>query len=223
MKLVFCLGMGALVASIVAACGGASFSALTTGDDGDGGGVAADGGIDSEGLGAEGGSKSDSGPNKPEAGGAADSSSGGVDAADTGPPITHVKCGSIACAEPQFCCIYSTAVPGSFDSQCNSSASCPSKVGDTLTATLACSAAGNCSIGDVCCITKDGTSGAVTSKCMSPSACRNSGSGGTTAAFLCNPLAGANECPSSAGPCENNNINAWGLPDSYGTCGGEHP
>jgi hypothetical protein len=90
---------------------------------------------------------------------------------------------------------------------------------------LTCSDTSNCTAGNICCIVSNGGNAPVTSSCLSATACA-AANGGTGGGQLCDPnAAGGNTgCPDGgAGSCVvdtgNSNINSWGLPNSYATCG----
>ncbi len=73
---------------------------------------------------------------------------------------------------------------------------------------IKCSGAANCGAGTVCCISQNGASACAAS-------CSRNG------AQLCDPAvaAAASGC-GDAGACSSMNIGDWGLPDTFGTCGG---
>jgi hypothetical protein len=77
---------------------------------------------------------------------------------------------------------------------------------------LQCSGSANCGGGKVCCVSS--TKGVASSECL-PSC-------GPDSAQLCDPSATSSGC-GDAGACSNQNIGDWGLPGTFGTCGGvEH-
>jgi hypothetical protein len=122
---------------------------------------------------------------------------GGVVATDGGGGST-LACGPFTCKLPgEQCCVSATPTY-----------SCMGKCPPNDTA-LKCASAANCGGGEVCCVSQN----PLQSACMK--ACGNGD------AMLCDPAAtpAANRCANSA-PCSTKNIGDWGLPSTYGTCGG---
>ena len=73
-------------------------------------------------------------------------------------------------------------------------------------AALKCSGAANCGAGTICCVDQNGSSACAVS-------CKRD------EAQLCDPAAGSSGC-GDAGACSSMNIRDWGLPRTFGTCGG---
>jgi len=82
--------------------------------------------------------------------------------------------------------------------------------GDTNVASLKCTASANCTTGQVCCI-QNTAAGA-------SSECKASCGGGEEQ--LCDPNApDGGGCPQSD-PCSNDGVGDFGLPKTFGICGG---
>lgn len=195
-------------------------------DDGAATNANADGGPDgatSSSSGSSGSTSSSSGSTGE--GGTSSSSSGGAPGGDggTNPPdagpggdLTSLTCGATACALPaEQCCV--SEVPGPGNSRnygcitAAGDAGCPPLPnGDDVTA-LKCSSQANCPANTVCCVRETG-SGNAASECK-PSC-------GNNEAQLCDPKAASTGCPQQD-PCDNDNIDDWGLPRTYATCGGQ--
>ncbi len=194
-----CCGGAAESPEIAPADGGADTDALATGDGGPGaprgapGTVVADGGT---GTGAEAGAP------------------GGSTAA--------LSCGTASCFIPaESCCLTETG--GAFSFACVVGSSCPGAAGDGGgngngqngdTATLKCTGAANCAAPTVCCVSS--VNNGATSECKTTC----DGGGGGDTAQLCDPSAAVTGC-AAAQPCSSRNIDEWGLPASFGTCGGK--
>lgn len=139
---------------------------------------------------------------------------------DAGPGgnTTSIACGSTTCALPaQTCCVYPFAnPPPDFSYSCATGAGCPDAGGGggggggNVTA-LKCSGAANCPASTVCCVSQ--TNAGTSSDCQT--ACTKN------QAQLCDPAAMPSGCAGDAGACSNANIGDWGLPGSFGTCGGK--
>ena len=197
-------------AAMLGGCGDTSSPGLisgydaSTGSDASGGGDASasdasptDGGSDSGSivLGGDGGSPGDAGP---------------------GGNTSAIPCGATSCSIPsEQCCVYTNQnPPPDFSYACSSGGVCPgldAGPGDQPSA-LKCSSAANCPSGTVCCVSQSGGN-AVASDCQA--------SCGGNSAQLCDPgvSSAASGC-GDAGACSSSNIGDWGLPRTFGTCGG---
>ncbi len=145
-------------------------------------------------------------------------------AADGGAPLdsgpggstSSITCGATTCSIPaETCCVYPVAnPPPSVSYACAVGSGCPAPTtgGDPATA-LKCSSAVNCPANTVCCVSQVGNT--VSSACQS--SCTNQ------QAQLCDPnvAQGASGCAADAGACSNSQIGDWGLPKTFGTCGGK--
>lgn len=121
---------------------------------------------------------------------------------------TQISCGAATCNIATTACCAIPAGVGCFT--CGST--CPSRV-----PTLRCTRRSNCGSGQVCCIQRSGD-GAVGSQCVLAGTCGNDGN--THRAELCDPSSATVCAPER---CLSNNIEAWGLPGTFGTCGGVSP
>ena len=113
------------------------------------------------------------------------------------------------CAIPgELCCYQGAATPGF-----SCGATCPIVAPGKHpgSAALACNSAANCGPGLSCCV--HGENGQTVSRCEASCA--------TAAAQLCEYYAdpAVNGCPVTA-PCSHAFVNEFGLPATYGTCGG---
>lgn len=142
---------------------------------------------------------------------------GGIDPPDAGPggDLTKVTCGATSCAIPAETCCVSDVGNGALGYACTAGTTCPRLTGGGDTTALKCTSAKNCAAGTVCCVMQ--TKGVTTSSCQATCTSGN----GTDSAQLCDPSAGdGGGCP-AADPCSNKSINDWGLPKTFGTCGGK--
>ena len=190
-----------LALSVVVGCGGSAGSDLITnaGDAGGGGDSSAGGdGQASDGASSDVGVASD---------GAVGGDGGSPQDAGPGGNTASLPCGTTTCAIPgQVCCVSQLQnAPPPFAYACATATTCPRN--DTA---LACSSSANCPANEVCCVHPN-TAGA-TSSCQA--AC------GANDAQLCDPNALPTGCPQNA-TCSNANITDWGLPGTFGTCGGK--
>lgn len=199
----------ALIATSAVAlcCGGASQTAID---------AAADGG-----AGAEASTTADGGPRGAPGTVVADGGTGaGAEAGAPGGSATALSCGTASCVIPsESCCL--TEAGGTFSFSCVVGSSCPGAASDAGgngtgqngdTATLKCTSAANCAGGTVCCVSA--VNSGVTSECKT-----SCGGGGDTAQ-LCDPASATPGCP-AAEPCSSKDIGDWGLPPTFGTCGGK--
>lgn len=136
---------------------------------------------------------------------------------DAGPggSTTSITCGTTMCALPaQTCCVYPLANPPPDFSYACAVGACADAGGGgggpDVTA-LKCSGAANCPASTVCCVSQ--TNAGTSSDCQA--SCTNK------QAQLCDPAATPTGCAGDAGVCSNANIGDWGLPGSFGTCGGK--
>lgn len=206
MRVTYIFVVGSMAASAIAlACGSSGDSDLIL-PAGDAGG--ADGASSSSS-----GSTGSGGPREAGAGGV--TADGGIDPPNAAPggDTTQVACGSASCPIPaETCCVSDT--PNGLAYACVAGATCPQATGGGNTTALKCTSSANCGGGTVCCVTQN--NGTTSSECKTT--CTNTGGGDT--AQLCDPAkADAGGCPTNA-PCSNDNIGDWGLPNTFGTCGG---
>lgn len=193
------VGIALLVVAV--GCG----STFTSASSEDGGGGGADGG-------ASGGGSSDAGVT-------VDGTAGGFDggvtheggAIEAGGGSGGVRCGpNTACAKSESCCVYDDN--GSFNYVCLGGGACPSRSGGASVTQLQCANGADCGgIGHACCIQRQ--NGMTVSFCA--------GTCSSTQGQMCDPNAGITSCLATT--CSSSNINQWGLPDQYGTCGGKGP
>lgn len=224
--LIAATSLSALALALAAGCGSSDDSGLT--------GATPDGGGSSSGD--TGTSTTDSGNNNNgDAGGSSSGDSGntndsgnpgnadgGNEGGSPGGSTSTLSCGSATCSIPaQSCCITNPPGPNNFAFACVTGGCAvdagPGGGGDPPTA-LKCSGQANCGPGTVCCVSTGNNT--TTSECKA--SCGGGGGGGGDTAQLCDPAAPAasNGCPQNA-PCSTNNIGDWGLPNTFGTCGGQ--
>jgi hypothetical protein len=208
--------------------GDASMADTSTGDDG------GDGSMADTSTGDDGGDSSTADT------GAADTST--MDAADAGTTDAQlvgdsqvvtdagpggdgaaVSCGAASCNLPsETCCVYDEP-NASFLVSCSNGASCPkvtaADAGPLVNIALQCEVAENCPANHVCCLTKY-ANGSVASHCEAACA------GGTLSVQMCSVSASDAGCEVPDGgdaglaTCSSANINSWGLPNGFATCGG---
>jgi hypothetical protein len=139
-----------------------------------------------------------------------------------GGSTSALSCGTASCVIPgESCCL--TEAGGTFSFACVVGSSCPAAATDAgaggngngqngNTATLQCTSAANCAAGTVCCVSSP-NNGAT-------SECKTTCTGDV--AQLCDPSASAATTGCAAAqPCSSKNIGDWGLPPTFGTCGGK--
>ena len=199
-----------LACTAVGACGSSTVAGTAAGGKGGatggGAGRSASGGsvgFGTGGVGTGGQTSSGTGGSLATDGGAAPTPGGSV---------TMIACGSTQCSiSTQTCCIS----PNGDTAMCVTGTDCGAGVDGgqqgELPTGLKCSGASNCAQGTVCCVSAVGN-GPVSSSC-SPTC-------PATGAQLCNPAAGTSGCAGDAGACSSTNIGDWGLPATFGTCGG---
>lgn len=136
--------------------------------------------------------------------------------AGPGTSTTELRCGDKTCSIPgQTCCVdFSQGPPEEISFACVNGSDCPapdsgSTAGQPGVA-LKCAGAANCQVGTACCITKIQTT--IFARCTP--LC------GTGEAQLCEPNTSVSGCSNVSGSCSNANVDSWGLPSSYATCGG---
>ncbi len=184
----------ALVTLAAAACGSedSTLFSLPPGATDGGAGATPDGGA----AGGDGGATT-----APDGGGVTTpdgGASGPPVTVDGGGPAVTLSCGPFTCKLPgEQCCVFGGPTYACL-------AQCPN-----MATALKCASAADCGGKDVCCVSQN----PLKSACMK--AC------GPNDAMLCDPAAAnsKNRCANNA-PCSNANIGDWGLPGSYGTCGG---
>lgn len=133
-----------------------------------------------------------------------------------GTSTTELRCGVSTCSIPgQSCCVdFSQGPPQELSFACVNGSDCPAPDSGPTAGqpgvSLKCQGAANCQAGTVCCISK--IQNTVFARCTP--VC------GTGEAQLCEPNATAPGCSNVSGSCSSANVESWGLPSSYGTCGG---
>jgi hypothetical protein len=134
------------------------------------------------------------------------SDAGGDAAIQPGP----LGCGSSTCQSFEACCVYDLS-GASPQYECH--ATCPAPQGGAQLSVLACTSTADCP-GGVCCIHR--TNG------QSVSACETQCNAANNEAQLCDPQATSSGCPSDL-QCSTSSASDWGLPSTFGTCGGQGP
>jgi hypothetical protein len=199
---------GFCTSAVVLACGGAKFTELSSGAGDDAGGDAG-AGSDSA-AGADG----VSGPGRD--GGALDEG-GRLPDVDAGPGGTtsSLPCGTATCGIPaETCCVSNSRSGRSY--ACVTGAACPTGGAGAETTGLKCSSSANCALDLVCCISVQ--NGAASAQCVPAASCVLV-DGGHDTAQLCDPKAAVTGCALNH-PCSSTHVGDWGLPSSFGTCGG---
>lgn len=210
---VMCACLGGTLAAITflaAGCGDTSSPSLVSGSD-SGAGVG-DGSTSGDGSSTNDGSTTSGDSGAIALGG----DGGSPDDAGPGGTTSIITCGGTTCSIPaEQCCVYANQnPPPDFSYECSSAGVCPAAGGGgDPPSELKCSSAANCPSGTVCCVHQGGGN-------TVSSACQTSCTGGQ--AQLCDPASSpaASGC-GDAGACSNANIGDWGLPASFGTCGGK--
>jgi hypothetical protein len=135
--------------------------------------------------------------------------------ADAG--VVTISCGSTTCpTSTSICCAYPPADDaGAFSYQCVVGDVCPDvDAGIPKPTALGCTSTATCTNGNVCCVRPNdlmvGPQGHI-------SECR--GMCDSDDGQLCDPSAATSGCAASA-PCSSANVTSWGVPSTFGTCGG---
>jgi hypothetical protein len=143
---------------------------------------------------------------------------GGVNAdARPGGDTTKIACGATTCPIPaESCCVIDLDRGTAY--ACVAGTTCPRAPrgeGDGRSAALRCSSAANCAAGTVCCVREEREERTV-SECKATCADREE--------QLCDPALadGGSGCPANE-RCSTESIRDWGLPRTFGTCGGRDP
>jgi hypothetical protein len=139
-----------------------------------------------------------------------------------------VSCGSASCNLPnETCCVYDEP-SASFLVSCSNGATCPNIAVDAgdggdaaalVGIALQCEVSENCPVDHICCLTKY-PNGTVSSHCEAQCA------GGTLSVQMCSVTASDAGCEVPDGgdaglaTCSTDNIQTWGLPNGFATCGG---
>jgi hypothetical protein len=190
-----------------ASMGGSSLSGGSAGSSNGIGGAGGNAmGAGGNATGAGGGSSSDASAGAAGLGmGQGDASTNSDGAVGPGGNTTTFPCGSQSCSiATQICCVAQNGRGAVCVSGSDCAAADAGQPGDL--AGLKCTGAANCAQGTVCCIDPSGNSACAAS-------CDQNG------AQLCDPAA-ANPGCGDAGACSSRNIGDWGLPRTFGTCGG---
>jgi hypothetical protein len=203
----------------VTACGGSTLSppsgtggSGTGGNVGIGGSAAATAAGGGSGLATGGGVATGGNTGATEVGGASGQAPDAGPTPAPGGTISTIPCGNTQCAIPgETCCILDNNGAVCIIAGTN----CAAVVGGANQgegAGLKCSGAANCAPGTVCCLSQDPITGATVSVCAAACAAGDP--------QLCDPAALVTGCAGDAGVCSSNNIDDWGLPATFGTCGG---
>lgn len=191
-----------LAMTVVVACGGATGSDIATPVSADASSPT-DGGAASDAASTTTGGGADGGVNPPNAG--------------PGGSTSTLNCGSTTCAIPATACCISEVQGGGVayacatacgDGNVGNGGGNDHEGGDTTT--LKCTGASNCAAGTVCCIRQvdNGASSECKASCTRDDA------------QLCDPAAATTGCAATS-PCSNSQIRDFGLPKTFGTCGGK--
>lgn len=194
------------VGAVAICCGGAAETGVTDGADAGG-----EGGASSDAAGANDGARGAPGAVVADGG-------TGAEAGAPGGTTSTLLCGSATCLIPtESCCL--SSVNSTFAFACVVGATCPAASGsgdgggngqNGDTASLKCTSAANCAAGTVCCVSAPNNG--ATSECKPSCAPMD--------AQLCDPAAATTGC-APAEPCSSRKIDDWGLPPTFGTCGGK--